>query len=127
NGPMLGIEVEGQVPSNHALDLGHDARSITVRVTWAWHQSLDSVEVVRDGQVVATCTPDATQSEWRTTLDGSGGWLAARAWGQRRTSYGHALWAHTSPVYLRQHAESAVLRAAATHFVDQIDTSTAWL
>ena len=102
-------------------------RALQVRVTWAWHSPLDTVEIVRDGQVVASCTPDSSQSAWTVSLDGSGGWLAARASGQRRNSFGHALWAHTSPVYLRPHAERAVLHATATRFVEQIDTATAWI
>ena len=64
---------------------------------------------------------------WTTTLDAAGGWLAARAWGQRRTSYGHALWAHTSPVYLRQFAERDRVRASSQYFLERIDTATDWL
>jgi hypothetical protein len=127
NGPLLGIEVEGHAPSNDCLDLGQDVRSVRVRVNWAWHAALDAVEIVRDGRVVASCAPDAAQSEWSVSLDGSGGWLAARAWGQRRNSFGHAAWAHTSPVYLRPLAERALLHAAASRFVEQIDTATGWL
>jgi hypothetical protein len=131
NGPVLGIEVESQTPSNDSLDLGQDVRSLRVRVTWAWHEPLDTLEVVRDGQVVASYTPDSDSDSarlaWEVSLDGRGGWLAARAWGRRRNSYGHALWAHTSPVYLRPLAERDVLRATAESFTERIDAATAWI
>jgi hypothetical protein len=127
NGPVLGIDVEGHTPSNDCLDLGQEVRALQVRVTWAWHAPLDTVEIVRDGQVVASYTPDSAESAWTVSLDGSGGWVAARAWGKRRNSYGHAQWAHTSPVYLRPLAQRAVLHATALRFVEQIDTATAWV
>jgi hypothetical protein len=55
------------------------------------------------------------------------GWVAARAWGRRRNSYGHALWAHTSPVYLRERAESARARASAQTFVERIEAALGWV
>jgi hypothetical protein len=55
------------------------------------------------------------------------GWLAARCWGRQRNSYGHALWAHTSPVYLRARPASTIVRAAAGLFVDEIERARAWL
>jgi hypothetical protein len=98
-------------------------------VDWAWHESLDRIEIIRDGDVVATCSPAADEARgvWSTTLDTAGGWLAARAWGERRTSYGHALWAHTSPVYLRPFAERDRVRTSSQYFLERIDTATDWL
>lgn len=73
--------------------------------------------------------PDhATVGQFATTLDVAGaGWVAARCWGRRRTSYGHALWAHTSPVYLRDAPERATVRAAATFFVEHVNRTRAWV
>ena len=45
------------------------------------------------------------------------GW-PPRCWGRRRTSYGHALWAHTSPVYLRERPGSRIVRAAAETLIE---------
>jgi phage tail sheath protein FI len=85
---------------------------------------------VRDGAVVAREeNPDgALSGVLRARIDvGDAGWLAARAWGRRRTSYGHALWAHTSPVYLRDAAEDSIRRASARGFVTRIDEGVEWL
>ena len=129
NGPILKLHVEQHAPSNDVLDVGSRTRSLQVRVEWAWHEPLDSIELIVDGAVAARCAPGAadTHGEWTTTLGAEGGWLSARAWGRRRTSYGHALWAHTSPVYLRQLPERDRVRAAGELFLERIDTATDWL
>jgi hypothetical protein len=128
NGPVLRLAVEQHSPSNDVLDPG-GVRSLNVSVEWEWHQALDALELVRDGEVVATrpCTPDETQGVWTTTIDADGGWLAVRARGRQRNSYGHTAWAHTSPVYLRQHAQRDRLRVAARGLVERIDGASAWL
>jgi hypothetical protein len=129
NGPILKLAVEQHAPSNDMLDVGSNMRSLQVRVEWAWHAPLDSIEIVVDGEVAARYTPAAeeNQGEWTPILGAEGGWLSARAWGRRRTSYGHALWAHTSPVYLRPLPDRDRMRAAAQLFLGRIDTAADWL
>jgi hypothetical protein len=129
NGPVLRLAVEQHSPSNDMLDVGGSRRSLAVSVEWAWHQGLDAIELVRDGEVVATrrCAPDETHAEWTVTVDATGGWLAARAWGRRRNSYAHAAWAHTSPVYLRELAERDLVRVAARRLIARIDSASEWL
>jgi hypothetical protein len=129
NGPVLRFAVEQHAPSNAMLGVGDGTRSLAVSVEWAWPQGLDALEIVRDGEVIATrtCTPDETHGEWTTTLDATGGWLAARAWGRRRNSYAHAAWAHTSPVYLRKLAERDVVRVVAQRLIEGIDSASEWL
>jgi hypothetical protein len=129
DGPVLKLAVEQHAPSNDVLDVGSNERSLQVTVEWAWHEVLDTIEIIRDGEVVAKFSPgpDEARGVWTSTLDASGGWLAARAWGERRTSYGHALWAHTSPVYLRQLAQRDRVRMASEYFLERIDTATEWL
>jgi hypothetical protein len=129
NGPILKLNVERHPPSNDILAVGSGVRSVQATVEWAWHESLDSIEIMRDGQVVATCSPGAeeTHGVWTTSLGADGGWLAVRAWGRRRNSYGHALWAHSSPVYLRELAERDRVRAAGQQFLERIDRAANWL
>ena len=62
----------------------------------------------------------------RLDVNGSG-WIAARCWGRRRNSYGHALWAHTSPVYLSARPNPGRRIEAATFFVEQLDRARNWL
>jgi len=129
DGPLLRLTVEQHSPSNDVLDVGTGLRSLTVSIEWAWHASLDAIEIMRDGEVAATCQPpsDQTSGTWTTALDSHGGWLAARAWARARNSYGHATWAHTSPVYLRARAERERLRASGARIIDGIDTAREWI
>jgi hypothetical protein len=62
------------------------------------------------------------------------GWLAARCFGEARNSFGHFLWAHTSPVYLPARSLSArplppgpAARAAGAHFLQDLDASLHWI
>jgi hypothetical protein len=83
---------------------------------------------VRDGEVVAAVAEGTPVGRTTVRLDAAGaGWVAARAWGRRRNSYGHALWAHTSPVYLRERPEAARVREAAGFFLDQIGRAEVWI
>jgi hypothetical protein len=129
NGPLLKLAVEQHSPSNDLLDVSSSVRRLQVTVEWGWHESLDATEIIRDGEVVATRSHDAgeTHGVWTTTLDADGGWLAARAWGRQRTSYGHAPWAHTSPVYLRPLAQRDRVRASSRYFLERIDSATDWV
>ncbi|MBI2940836.1 MAG: CehA/McbA family metallohydrolase [Chloroflexi bacterium] len=130
DGPVLRLAVDGQAPSNDVLALGEAIASLPVTVRWEASQPIDRIEVIRDGEVVAAAdNPDqATAGTFATTVDVAGaGWLAARCWGHRRTSYGHAQWAHTSPVYLRPRPQPARVRAASGHFLDRIDEARTWI
>ncbi|MCC6629029.1 MAG: CehA/McbA family metallohydrolase [Chloroflexi bacterium] len=130
DGPVLRLAVDGHAPSNTVLGLSDRQSRVPVEVRWAGAQPIDRLEIVRDGAVVATHdNVDATtEGVYATALDaGAAGWVAARAWGRRRTSYGHALWAHTSPVYLRAAPPAAIVRAAAADFIARIDDATTWL
>jgi hypothetical protein len=129
DGPVLRLRVAGHQPSNDVLDIGA-SEAVDVEVDWEWHQSVDRVEIVRDGEVVAVAQAPDQGAIGRLTarVDAAGaGWIAARCWGRHRNSYGHALWAHTSPVYLRERPEGARVRAAAGFFLERIDRAVAWL
>jgi hypothetical protein len=126
DGPLLRLSVAGQAPSNELLGLRGD--SVEVEVGWEWHQAVDRVEVVRDGQVVAVAAEGTARGTLTARVDvAEAGWLAARAWGRRRNSYGHALWAHTSPVYLRERPAAATVRPAADFFVERIERAREWI
>jgi hypothetical protein len=130
DGPALRLTVAGSSPSNDALELGPWTTSVRVVARWQAAQPIDRIEIIRDGEVAATCENSDGQTEGTFTADlpaRGAGWLAARCWGRRRNSYGHALWAHTSPVYLRDTPESDRVRAASTFFVERIDQAMTWL
>ena len=97
-------------------------------VEWEWHEGVDRVEIVRDGEVVASAADGSARGTLTRRVDVVGaGWIAARCWGRRRNSFGHALWAHTSPVYLQERPAGAAVRDAAGFFVERIDRAREWL
>jgi hypothetical protein len=130
DGPVLRLRVAGQAPSNDLLDLAGLTGTAEVVVEWEGTQPVDRVEIVRDGAVayVHENRDGALAGRLATTLDVSeAGWIAARCWGSRRTSYAHPLWAHTSPVYLRERPGSATVRAASMAFVEHVGRAREWI
>lgn len=129
NGPMLKLQVEQCAPSNDVLDVGSNVRSVAATTEWQWHAPIDVIELICDGAVAATYSPraDETNGVWSTRIDADSGWIAVRAHGQRRNSYGHAQWAHTSPVYLHARPQQDRVRAASERFLAQIDAAAIWL
>ena len=130
DGPVLRLRVNGHAPSNNVLDLPGTGTTAEIVVEWEGTQPVDRVEIVRDGAVALTHVnaDQALSGRIQTTVDvEDAGWLAARCWGTRRTSYAHPLWAHTSPVYLRTAPGRAVVQAASSAFVEQIEQSREWI
>jgi hypothetical protein len=130
DGPILRLTVAGQSPSNDALAVTSTTDTIPVSADWQFHSPIDRIEIIRDGEVAATLdnAEHALFGSFRLDLDVAGaGWVAARCWGRRRNSYGHALWAHTSPVYLRPTGSADRVRSSAEFFVEQIDRAQTWL
>jgi hypothetical protein len=130
DGPVLRLQVAGQSPANDLLDLSPLTRSAEVVVEWEGTRSVDRVEIVRDGEVVAAHekADQALAGRFAVSLNVSeAGWVAARCWGSRRTSYAHPLWAHTSPVYLRSCPAASTVRAASTAFVEHVDRAREWI
>lgn len=130
DGPVLRLAVAGQAPSNDVLGIHATTPAVRVEVQWESVQPIDRVEILRDGEVVAVAKnhEQATAGRFTSTVDARGaGWVAARCWGRRRTSYGHALWAHTSPVYLRERPDPARVRAASAFFRQRLEEAQRWL
>lgn len=130
DGPVLRLQVDGHAPSNDLLDLSTPRQTAEVVVEWEGTQPVDRVEVVRDGEVAFTehNAGGALAGRLQVDLDVAGaGWVAARCWGSRRTSYAHPLWAHTSPVYLRATPAPPVVRAASGAFVEHVDRAREYI
>lgn len=130
DGPILRLRVDGAAPSTAERGAGSGTRTAEVQLEWAGAQRLDAIEVIRDGEVVArhNIPLGALTGVMHLRVDvADAGWLAARARGNARTSYGHAQWAHTSPVHLRPTAAAPIRRAAASGFAAGIDSATAWI
>jgi hypothetical protein len=137
NGPALWLNAAGRVPGEQ-LEITRPTE-VPVQVHWRSALPVNRVEVLCNGEVVAreAWTEGRQEGALRAHVavapaDGHG-WLAARCFGDARTSYGHFLWAHTSPVYLRvrpaagQPAPGPAARLAAQRFVEDLDRSLLWI
>jgi hypothetical protein len=137
NGPAIWLDVAGHSPGD-ALDLTSPTRLPTT-IRWRSAHPINRVELIHNGEVAArqlypegsiegtlSHTAEATPSDGHS-------WLAARLFGDHRTSYGHFLWAHTSPVYLRARSSASPTpigphtRRAAARFVEDLDRSLSWI
>jgi hypothetical protein len=123
NGPVFEFSADG-------LLLGEtirlDApREVRVQGQVRWQSSLDRVEVVQNGEVVATAT--ASGDDRHVTLDETvmvarSGWLALRASGPRRAGEpGSGAFGHTSPIYVEVSDHPPEARADAEYFLAWID------
>ena len=66
--------------------------------------------------------------EWETDLTvTSDSWIAARASGEARDSFNQAVYAHTSPVYVRNGRIDSSQSEGAKYFLESIDQSMDWL
>lgn len=124
DGPILHLSVEGHEPSNEVIG----GRGVVEAVVdWQWQQPVDRVELLCDGEVVAVGGGGPVGRMTARIDAAEAGWIAARCAARQRNSYGHALWAHTSPVYLRPRPAGARARAAAAYFVQQLDLARDWV
>ena len=106
NGPLLSFTVNGQEPGA-TIHLPQAGQSVRIRAEAQCVEEFDGVEVLLNGQVIASEAP--TGSPYRAVIEfdwpvHTSGWLAARCWGTREMQLllgGEQPGAHTSPVYVR--------------------------
>jgi hypothetical protein len=130
DGPVLSLSVDGHAPSNNVLGLAGTTGTVNISVSWEGAQPVDRVEVVRDGTIAYAheVTDGALSGDLDVQLDVTdAGWIAARCWSSRRTSFAHPLWAHTSPVYLRSTPGQATVRSAATDFLEHVERARQYI
>jgi len=123
NGPMLRLTVEGKGPGEE-LRLNAGAQ-VAIRASAASIVPFETLEVVANGQVIATARAEGGRS---ATLNAThklerSAWLAARARGpyHRLLPNDRFVYAHTSPVYCLAGGQKIGLREDARFFVDWID------
>lgn len=128
NGPALDLRVNGQ-PIGAQVELPNGGL-IEAEATFNSHYPLVRAELVHNGEVVARQDwPEGRKQgsvRWGQSV-GQDGWVAARLWGEARDSFGHAVYAHTSPVYLRCGRPPEQRAASARFFLESIDESLAWI
>jgi hypothetical protein len=128
NGPAIELTANG-VGVGATLDLS-GTRTVEVETGFCSHYPVERVELVVDGTVVQGWEWEVGQREgqlrhqFETETDG---WVAARLWGNARDSFGHALYAHSSPIYLRGGQAPSPRAEAARFFLGSIDESLQWV
>lgn len=100
NGPMLIMSADG-CGMGDTLRVG-DCDTITVHILCELHsrESIDRVEIIRDGEIVKTIVPRVTgySAMLKADIPVSGsGWIAARCFEKREDT---VRFAHTSPVFI---------------------------
>jgi len=121
NGPALFLEVDGQ-PPGASVDVSGGKAS--VRVRWASHYPLDRIEIVQDGAVVKTVSLKDDRREGAQEVAvpvKADGWIAARCWSTARDSFSQAIYAHTSPAYVKTGVTNPLQVQAARLFLEGID------
>jgi hypothetical protein len=123
NGPMLSLEVNGQVPGDQIS--AHAGAAIGVVVEAGSYVPMERVELIVNGDVVATATAeDAGQRALLAhELKAEGScWIAARAIGPaHRLALDTHVFAHTSPVYVSVDEQPQRDAPSAAYFVEWID------
>ena len=128
NGPALRLLVNGCEPGA-SLELKSDSRA-EVTVSWHSHYPLTRIDIIQDGTVAASREyPAGTLSgELKADLPiNANSWIAARCGSDARDSFFHAIYAHTSPVYIRTGTTSSAQRQAAGFFLGRLDESLDWI
>lgn len=128
NGPVLDLTLDGQGLGQTVEHPG--GGQVEVEVSFTSHYPVERVELVADGEVVHRWEwPEGRRQghERQAVRCDRDGWLAARLWGNSRDSFGHSLWAHTSPIWVRCGTPPLSRPAAAALFRRSIDESIAWV
>ncbi|MBK9167642.1 MAG: CehA/McbA family metallohydrolase [Bryobacterales bacterium] len=127
NGPLLDLKVDGQGPGARLERASPAVARVEVRALS--RIPFDAVEIVQDGVVVAS-QPAVGGREVRLEREiplRRGGWLAARVQSSARSYGGAAVFAHTSPVYVRVAGTPARRAEAAGRFIDEIEESQSFI
>jgi hypothetical protein len=125
NGPLLGFEVAGMEPGDE-LRLDSGTQQIQYRGFMRSAVPVKHVEVVLNGVVVASVTPDekglGAEIEGRVSIDSSG-WLLLRAWSPTSNPLLFDLYpyATTTPIWISVDGQEPTSKADAQFFIDWID------
>jgi hypothetical protein len=123
NGPLLQFEVDGQGPGSVVEGAGR----VKVTARALSRVPFERLEIVRDGEIVASQTANDRQEarlERELETEGSG-WLAARVAGATLTRLGYPVFAHTTPVFIHSALPTRHGAEAARALVTQIENAVA--
>ena len=112
------------------VEVASGAISAECTVRWESHYPVDLVELVINGRVAASANSVDRERAgmWETAVQIShDSWIAARLWGRARNSFDHAIYAHTSPMYVDVGRSDPTRSESSRFFVESIDRSLDWV
>jgi hypothetical protein len=133
NGPLITLDAAGKAPGD-VLELDAAGQKVRVRAEARSIIPFESLEIVAGGTVIASAA--AAGSPATAILDAEVAvppclWLAARCRGRQLLYLGptcQSVWAHTSPVYVRQANQPHLIdRQAVARFIHDIDEMLRWV
>ena len=139
NGPALfleafgdgggsGLHSDGGASPGETIALSQN--TLCVRVRWLSHYPLNTVEIVLNGRVVRRKSFGRGSNEgvWEVEVPVKcDGWIATRCTGRSRDSFGQAIFAHSSPIYIEAGRPSTARNASVAVLRRGIDTGLEWI
>ncbi|MBE3119707.1 MAG: CehA/McbA family metallohydrolase, partial [Candidatus Atribacteria bacterium] len=128
NGPALFLKVNGNIPGS-SIPVDGDG-SLGVEVTWKWHQPLELLELVWNGEVIASVpiSKGNMDGDWRRDIPlREDGWLVARLYSSERDSFFQPIFAHTSPVWVQAGRLSQACRDSTARLVYGLEEAMDWI
>ncbi len=127
NGPLLEFSANGE-SSGAVLKWSEGTHTVEGTATAVFHRPIEKVEIVVNGEVVATKAGDGGSTEislhYKVPIDASS-WIAARAKAASRPKEPET-WAHANPVYFLKEGKPVYVEAARTAVRDIWEEETAY-
>ena len=128
NGPLLELKVNN-VRVGDTLDLSQSGE-ITVTASAIGRGNFETLEIIQNGQVVASETSKSVYGHFSATLRkpinvSEPGWLAARITTANKNEYGRTLFGHTSAVYVTLQGRSIRRAADVAWLRHEVETARA--
>jgi hypothetical protein len=125
NGPSLLLDVDGHSPG--AVIRKDPGEKLGITLSWQSFYAIRRVELISNGSVVwqrSLGDEECRQGSASFELEAQeNGWLAARLGSPVRDSFYHAIYSHTSPVYIDTGRGGARGAESARLFMKEIDNS----
>ena len=132
--PLIEFSVNGK-EAGDTIWLNAAPGRLKYRATASSLEPFDVLEILHNGRVIRQEKAQDGDT-WEASVGGeveveTGGWLAARAYGEKMLPYGRTWWqqpvfAHTSPVYLEMSGKPLAAPESADLFLDQLSYLEDW-
>ena len=128
NGPAIYLEAN-DVSVGGSIEIGSNEK-INGAIKWDSNFQIHGVELIYNGDCVVSRNFEPGLKSGAIQFDlelGFEGWIAARLYSKARDSFNQPVFAHTSPIYLKNGRYSSKRKQSAKWFADQIEESKYWI